>query len=44
MRIPEDKILSLVPVRQSPGCQKKNESLYIYSLNATVSRKGRSRN
>lgn len=39
MRIPEDKILSLVPVRQSLDARKKNELLYIYSLNATVSGK-----
>lgn len=39
MRIPEDKILSLVPVRQSMDARKKNELLYIYSLNATVSGK-----
>lgn len=39
MRIPEDKILSLVPVRQSLDARKKKELLYIYSLNATVSGK-----
>ena len=39
MRIPEDKILSLVPARQSLDARKKNELLYIYSLNATVSGK-----
>ena len=39
MRIPEDKILSLVPLRQSLDARKKNELLYIYSLNATVSGK-----
>ena len=39
MRIPEDKILSLVPVIQSLDARKKNELLYIYSLNATVSGK-----
>ena len=39
MRIPEDKILSLVPVRQSLDARKKNELLYIYSLKATVSGK-----
>lgn len=39
MRIPEDKILSLVPVRQSLDARKKNELLYIYSLNAAVSGK-----
>lgn len=39
MRIPEDKILSLVPVRQSLDARKKNELLYIYSLNATISGK-----
>ena len=39
MRIPEDKILSLVPVRQSLDARKKNELLYIYSLNATFSGK-----
>lgn len=39
MRIPEDKILSLVPVRQSLDARKKNELLYIYSLNVTVSGK-----
>ncbi|MCB6607322.1 FAD-dependent oxidoreductase [[Clostridium] symbiosum] len=39
MRIPEDKILSLTPVRQSLDARKKNELLYIYSLNAAVSGK-----
>lgn len=39
MRIPEDQILSLVPVRQSLDARKKSELLYIYSLNATVSGK-----
>lgn len=39
MRIPEEKILSLVPVRQSLDARKKNELLYIYSLNVTVSGK-----
>ena len=39
MRIPEEKILSLTPVRQSLDARKKNELLYIYSLNAAVSGK-----
>ncbi|WP_125140390.1 NAD(P)/FAD-dependent oxidoreductase [Clostridium transplantifaecale] len=41
MRIPEEKILSLAPVRQSLDARKKNELLYIYSLNAAVSGKER---
>lgn len=39
MRIPEEKILSLTPVRQSLDARKKNELLYIYSLNAAISGK-----
>ncbi len=39
MRIPEEKIISLTPVRQSLDARKKNELLYIYSLNAAVSGK-----
>lgn len=39
MRIPEEKILSLTPIRQSLDARKKNELLYIYSLNAAVSGK-----
>lgn len=39
MRIPEEKLLSLTPVRQSLDARKKSELLYIYSLNATVAGK-----
>ena len=39
MRIPEEKIISLEPVRQSLDARKKNELMYIYSLNATVAGK-----
>lgn len=39
MRVPEEKIISLTPVRQSLDARKKRELLYIYSLDATVSGK-----
>lgn len=36
LRISEEKIHSLIPVRQSLDARKKQELLYIYSLNAAV--------
>lgn len=39
LRIPEEQICSLRPVRQSLDARKKSELLYIYSLDAAVSGK-----
>lgn len=39
LRIPETQISSLQPVRQSLDARKKQELLYIYSLNASVNGK-----
>ena len=39
LRVPEDQIRSLEPVRQSLDARKKNELLYIYSLDASVAGK-----
>ena len=39
LRVPEEQIQSLAPVRQSLDARKKNELLYIYSLDASVAGK-----